>query len=76
MGDVELVLLIGGAWCAVLALLVALLTVARRADDRTDALLARTEPTPSCRPRFTERTPERELPGRAPARDRAPGTRA
>ena len=76
MGVVELVLLIGGAWCAVLALVVAFLTAASRADDRTDALLARIEQTPAPRPRFTERTPERELPGRAPARDRASATRA
>ena len=76
MGDVELVLLIGGAWCALLALVVALMTVASRADDRTDELLAGIDPAPGRRPRFTERTPERELPGRAPARDRATATRA
>ena len=76
MGDVELVLLIAGAWCALLALVVALLTVASRADDRTDELVAAIDPARARRPRFTERTPERELPGRAPARDRASATRA
>jgi hypothetical protein len=73
---VDLVLLIGGAWCLLLAVVVALLAAASRADGRTDALLARIKPSPARRPRFTERTPERELPGRAPARDRAPVTRA
>ena len=72
----DLVLLIGVAWCALLVLVVALLAAASRADDRTDALLARIKPRPARRPRFTERTPERELPGRAPARDGAPVTRA
>jgi hypothetical protein len=71
MGDMELVLLIGGAWCALLALGVALLTMASRADDHTDELLGGIDRPPARRPRFTERTPERELPGRAPARDRA-----
>ena len=76
MGDMELVLLIGGAWCALLTLVVALLTVASRTDDRTDELLGGIDRAPARRPRFTERTPERELPGRAPARDRATATGA
>ena len=71
----DLVLLIGGAWCLLLAVVVALLAAASRADGRTDALLARIKPSPARRRRFTERMPERELPGRAPARDRAPVTR-
>ena len=72
----ELVLLIGGAWCALLTLGVALLTVASRDDDRTDELLGGIDRAPARRSRFTERTPERELPGRAPARDRATATGA
>ena len=66
----ELFILIGGAWCGVLALAVALMAVARRTDEKTGALLAAIEPTRARRARFTERTPERELPGRAPVRDR------
>ena len=72
----DLVLLIGVAWCGLLVLVVALLAAASRADGRTDALLARIKPRPARRARFTERTPERELPGRPPARGGAPVTRA
>ena len=43
---VDLVLLIGVAWCALLVLVVALLAAASRADGRTDALLARIKPRP------------------------------
>jgi hypothetical protein len=34
MGELELVLVIGGAWCALLGLVVALMAVASRAEDR------------------------------------------
>jgi len=65
MGDVVLVLLIGGAWCAVLCMAVSLGAVASRADDGRRAMPATNPPTPRRRPGFTGRTPERELPGRA-----------
>jgi len=65
MGEVVLVLLIGGAWCAVLCMAVSLGAVASRADDGRRAMPAPTLPTRKRRPGFTERTPERELPGRA-----------
>jgi hypothetical protein len=46
MGWLELVLLIGGAWCAGLVLVVAALGVASRADDRTDELTSATMTLP------------------------------
>ncbi len=57
MGEVELVLVVGGAWCALLGFVVALLAVASRAEQRFEARLADV-------PRFTLRRPEREPPGR------------
>jgi hypothetical protein len=66
MGDVVLVLVIGGAWCAVLAMAVSLAAVASRADDGRRAMPTPPRPTPRRRPAFTERTPERDLPGRVP----------
>ena len=37
MGALELVFVIGGAWCALLGLVVALMAVASRAEDRFEA---------------------------------------
>ena len=65
MTALEVVLLIAGAWCAVLGLVVSLLVVASRAEERFAPPVA--EPPGAPRPGlpgFTERPPERELPGR------------
>jgi hypothetical protein len=65
MTDVEVVLLIAGAWCVLLGVVVSLLAVASRAEERFDA--PRVEAPVARRPGlpdFTQRRPERELPGR------------
>ena len=36
MGEVELVLVVGGAWCALLGFVVALMAVASRAEERPE----------------------------------------
>jgi hypothetical protein len=46
MGAFELVFVIGGAWCALLGLVVALLAVARRAEDRFEAHVAKARRLP------------------------------
>jgi len=64
VGDAELVILIAGAWCAVVLVTLALLAVAGRADDRFEAEARELVRTPPVPPRFTQRAPERALPKR------------
>ncbi len=46
MGALTLVLVIGGAWCALLGLVVALMAVASRAEDRFEAPVAKVRRLP------------------------------
>ena len=46
MGALELVFVIGGAWCALLGLIVALVTVASRAEDRFEAPVTKAQQLP------------------------------
>jgi hypothetical protein len=46
MGALELVFVIGGAWCALLGLVVALMAVASRAEDRFEAPVAKARRLP------------------------------
>ena len=63
MTAVEWVLLIGGAWCVLLAFVVSLLAVASRAEERFNARSSAGVVQPRRGvPRFTNRPQERALP--------------
>jgi hypothetical protein len=50
MGALELVFVIGGAWCALLGFVVALMAVASRAEERFEAPVVKVRRLPVRRP--------------------------